>query len=155
MAIYAFNLELARIPETVSEPMVGEIKLAWWRDAIAGLRAGEVREHPVLMALLDALNGDAASLDGCAELVEARGRDLDPAPFESIAALRSYANATGGTVQELAARVLGATEPVQLAGARKAGTAWAIVALIRAQEFRRAQGLPVLARSWTWQRLQT
>ncbi len=35
IALYSFNLELARIAEQVSEPMIGEIRLAWWREAVA------------------------------------------------------------------------------------------------------------------------
>ena len=32
-ALYAFNFEVARIPETVSQPMLGQIRLKWWMDA--------------------------------------------------------------------------------------------------------------------------
>ena len=38
-ALYAFNLEIARVREPVSEPMPGEIRLQWWRDALVGAAA--------------------------------------------------------------------------------------------------------------------
>ena len=33
-ALYAFNAELARIRDQVSQPMLGEISLQWWEDAV-------------------------------------------------------------------------------------------------------------------------
>src|SRR5262245_54981761 len=51
LALYAFNIEVARIRETVSEVMLGEIRLKWWHDAIEGLYAGTRVGHPVIEAL--------------------------------------------------------------------------------------------------------
>src|SRR5438067_12028668 len=50
-ALYAFNHEIARIGETVREPMMGEIRLQWWRETVGSARAGEPREHDVARAL--------------------------------------------------------------------------------------------------------
>ena len=50
-ALYAFNHEVAKVRETVSEPMLGQIRLQWWREAIDGLYAGKARAHPVVEAL--------------------------------------------------------------------------------------------------------
>src|SRR5690348_16348981 len=46
-ALYAFNLEIARVRENVHEPLAGEIRMQWWTDAIAGRAAGEVSANPV------------------------------------------------------------------------------------------------------------
>ena len=46
IALYAFNLEIARIAETVTEPMMGHIRLQWWRETLQGLPQGETRGHP-------------------------------------------------------------------------------------------------------------
>lgn len=32
-ALYAFNAEIARARESVSQPMIGQIRLQWWREA--------------------------------------------------------------------------------------------------------------------------
>ncbi len=37
LALYAFNDELARVAESVREPMLGEMRLAWWEEALDGL----------------------------------------------------------------------------------------------------------------------
>ena len=46
-ALFAFNGELARIADQVSEPGLGAIRLQWWRDALARAEAGEATGHPV------------------------------------------------------------------------------------------------------------
>ena len=55
LALYAFNLEVARVREVVSEPMLGEIRLQWQRDALEKPDDGDVRANPVAAALLDAV----------------------------------------------------------------------------------------------------
>ena len=50
-ALYAFNAEIARVREAVSEPMLGQIRLQWWRETIEALARGEVRGHEAAAAL--------------------------------------------------------------------------------------------------------
>ena len=49
-ALYAFNHELARVAETVSEPMLGHVRLRWWRDSLDGVMAGKPGRHEALEA---------------------------------------------------------------------------------------------------------
>src|SRR5437868_6643528 len=55
-ALYAFGHEIAKIRELVSEPMVGMIRLQWWREAIEGIYSGSVRKHEIVEALADTLS---------------------------------------------------------------------------------------------------
>lgn len=112
--LYAFNLEVAKAPWMTQEPMIAEMRLQWWRDALAEIAGdGEVRRHEVttpLAAILDA-NG-ARTLDG---LIEARRWDIGTEPFEDEGAFAAHLDATAGTLMWSAARALGArdeTEPV-------------------------------------------
>ena len=41
-ALYAFSLTVARVREAAANPMAGEIRLQWWRDAIGTGVGGEV-----------------------------------------------------------------------------------------------------------------
>ena len=51
-ALYAFNYEIARVRETVTQPMLGQIRLQWWRENIAAAFGdGPVRHHPVMEPL--------------------------------------------------------------------------------------------------------
>ena len=36
LAIYAFNVEISRVREQVSQPLPGEMRLQWWSDMLAG-----------------------------------------------------------------------------------------------------------------------
>jgi len=45
LALYAFNLEIAKVGEVVSEPLIGKMRLQWWRDALDRLHAGERVAH--------------------------------------------------------------------------------------------------------------
>src|SRR5882757_10127749 len=52
LALYAFNYEIARVRETVTQPMLGQIRLQWWRENIvAAFEDGVVRHHPVVQPL--------------------------------------------------------------------------------------------------------
>src|SRR5271165_63811 len=50
-ALYAFNHEVARIAETVREPMLGAIRLEWWRETAEGASRGAPRNHDVARGL--------------------------------------------------------------------------------------------------------
>lgn len=145
-ALFAFNLEIARIREQVSEPLLGRIRLQWWRDIVAGLYDGASgSEHPAAAALGQAIQRHRLSrflFDG---LLDARELDLEPAPPADLAALKDYADATSANLQLLALEMLGqgGSEPARQA-ARHVGIAWALVGLLRAFPYHAALGRIVL-----------
>jgi 15-cis-phytoene synthase len=47
LALYAFNLEVTRIADLVSEPQIGVIRQQWWRDTIESIYQGNAVDHPV------------------------------------------------------------------------------------------------------------
>ncbi len=58
MVLYAFNLEVARAPWVTKEPLIAEMRLQWWRDAIAEVFEGrEVRRHEVVTPLGEVIHG--------------------------------------------------------------------------------------------------
>ena len=53
-ALYAFNLEISKTREVVSETMLGAIRLQWWREAIEAIYTNaELRKHAVVEALAE------------------------------------------------------------------------------------------------------
>jgi phytoene synthase len=52
LALFALDAELAQLVATTTEPLLGEIRLAWWRDRLAELDAGRAPAQPLLQALL-------------------------------------------------------------------------------------------------------
>jgi phytoene synthase len=51
-ALHGLDLELSSVVAGTSEPMIGEIRLAWWREALTGLDAGIVPAQPLLEVLV-------------------------------------------------------------------------------------------------------
>ena len=134
--LYALNLEIARTREIVSEPMLGQIRLQWWRDALGEIHEGAAaREHPVLQTLAAPIADGRLPRAELDALIDAREADLDDAPPASLAALEAYAEATSGALTALAVRLAGTAEPVVLDTARAVGTAWALIGLMRAVAF--------------------
>ena len=139
-ALIAFNHEIARIPEAVSEPMLGRIRLQWWREVLDSVYAGEpTRRHEVAVPLADAIRAcdlDRAPFDA---LLEAREADLEPDGPADLAALERYGAATGGSLTELMVQACGADSGPALEAARQVGTAWALVGTLRAAPHTSAQ----------------
>ena len=132
-ALYAFNLEVARVRELAHEPMPGEIRLQWWRDALLGTGHGETAAHPVAAALREVVVRYRLPPAALADLIDARSFDLYDDPMPSLAALDGYAVQTSSALIGLAARILndgkgpGSGELI-----RHAGIAYAIAGLLRA-----------------------
>lgn len=132
-AVIAFNYEIARVRELVSEPVLGQIRLQWWREAIGEIYAGRQRRHEVVEPLGDAVRRHALSRDHFDRLIDARERDLDDGPFDTLAELESYAAATAVPVIRLALQSVGQGDGGAPAEAAvHIGTAWALTGLLRA-----------------------
>ena len=144
-ALIAFNHEIARIPEAVSEPMLGRIRLQWWREVVEAAYAGEpARRHEVAVPLTDAIR--ACSLERALfdALIDAREGDLEEGGPTDLAALERYAAATGGTLTALMLQASGAGSGAALEAARQVGTAWALIGTLRAAPVAAAEGRVML-----------
>ena len=132
LAIYAFNAELAAVQDKISEPMLGEIRLQWWREAIEGLYGGTFRRHDVVTALQPAIERYDLDRNLLDALVDARGADLEATQPKTLEALETYARRTASPVVELALGVLGVRGEVAHEAAEATGTAQAMTGLLRA-----------------------
>jgi 15-cis-phytoene synthase len=140
-ALYAFSLEIARVRDIVSEPLLGEIRFQWWRDAIDGTNEGDAKANPVAAAVLDTIARFALPKAPLLDLISARGRDLYGDKIESIDALEAYAKATCSHLFRLAALILdGKESPASLDAALHAGVAYGITGLLRALPWHCARG---------------
>jgi phytoene synthase len=48
IALFGIDAELGAVVAGTTEPMIGEIRLAWWREALEGLDSGTVPAQPLL-----------------------------------------------------------------------------------------------------------
>jgi NADH dehydrogenase [ubiquinone] 1 alpha subcomplex assembly factor 6 len=135
-ALYAFNYEIARVREAVSEPLLGRIRLQWWRESLDAIYAARpVRRHEVVEPLAAAIRGRGLSREHFDRLIDAREQDLAEEPPASMVALETYAEATSSRLLYLALEVLGERGEKALAAARPAGVAYALSGLLRAVPF--------------------
>jgi phytoene synthase len=118
IALFAFNYELARVAGGVSNALMGEIRLTWWREAMEEIAAGKTpRKHPNVEAIA-ASGVDPLAL---AAMAEARFADLDDAPPQDEGRALAYVDATAGALAVLAARRLDASaDPHAVKGAARA-----------------------------------
>ncbi|WP_377288634.1 phytoene/squalene synthase family protein [Rhizobium sp. SG2393] len=104
-ALYAFNAEIARLRDVVREPMAGEIRLQWWRDAIDGPE-GTRTGHPIADALRAAIARHALPLPALHAMIDARVFDLYDDPMGNRATFEAYAGETASALIQLACLIL-------------------------------------------------
>lgn len=140
-ALYAFSLEIARVRETVSDPMPGEIRMQWWVDAIEGEARGDVRAHPVAAALIDTIRAFSLPRAAFTDLVEARRFDLYDEPMTDLRELETYCGRTASALFRLASIILAeGAEPGGADAAGFAGVAYALTGLMRSFPWLAARG---------------
>lgn len=134
-ALYAFNHEVAKTREVVTEPTLGQIRLQWWRESIDGAYAGAPRRHEVVEPLAASISRhglDRAQFD---LLIDGREADMDDEAPADMDCLVNYAQVTGAPLTRLACQALGVRDAAAMEAARLVGTAWALTGILRATPF--------------------
>ena len=134
-ALYAFNLEVAKTAEVVSEAMLGRVRLKWWREALDGVYAGMPRRHAVVEPLAEAVRRHDLPRAGFERLIDGREFDLDGAPPEDLDRLEAYSEDTSASLFLLTLGVLGVRHDTSRDAAHHLGIAWALTGLLRAVPF--------------------
>ncbi len=135
-ALYAFNYEVAKTREVVTEAALGRIRLQWWRDALDAIYAGAPpRRHEVVTPLAAAIRGRALPRAPFDALIDAREADLADEPPADLATLEAYAEASSAGLVLLALEVLGEGGAAAQAAGRAVGIAYALSGLLRAVPF--------------------
>ena len=130
-ALYAFNTEIARTREVVTEPMLGQIRLQWWRESVEGIYEGQPRRHEVVTALATAVERGGLSRPLLERLVDAREADLDDAPPKTLACLVNYAESTSSPLVQLALQAADARGEAAMAAGRHVGIAYSLTGILR------------------------
>ena len=137
-AVYAFNHEVAKVADAVSESLAGQIRFQWWSDMIAeAVSEGALRHHEIATPLAETIrryNLDPAPFQTLLRVREAHVLAEDPQP-ETLDALEMYAEETAATPFAIASAILNDGAPVPEADARAIrhmGRAWGLAGTIRA-----------------------
>jgi phytoene synthase len=150
LALIAFNVELARIGEQVSEPALGEIRFQWWRDALdpaaRGNAArgeaprGEATGNPVADAIGTLLQTYPHLRAALERLIDARRFDVAVKIMPDWPALQTYVNDTAGAMFVAAAGLLAEGGDGVETAARAGGLAYGVTGLMRALPVHAARG---------------
>jgi len=147
LALYAFNLELSKAREVVSEPLLGRIRLQWWRDTLDGLKSGKEPEGDVAKAFAQTIDQCGLARSAIDRLIDAREFDMEGVPPEDMAALVAYCEGTSSQLAQLALKIFAVEDPAAATAARHMGIAWALIGLARAVPFHARQGRVLLPRN--------
>ncbi len=132
-ALYAFSFEVSRVREVVSEPLPGEVRLQWWRDALQGEPRGDILSNPVAAALISSIKQFRLPVEPLIALIDARIFDLYDDPMPTVADLEGYCGETSSAIIRLASLILANGEdPGGAEAAGNAGVAYAVTGLLRA-----------------------
>lgn len=130
LALYAFNVEIVRVRDQVSQPLPGEIRFQWWTDLLSGLVHGSAEGNPVAAELLGAIRDFDLPVEPLSLLVDEHQFDLYNDPMPTMAALEDYLAATCSALFDLAARIMVPPSEAVEHLARHAGLAQGIVQVI-------------------------
>jgi len=131
-ALYAFNVEISRVREQVSQPLPGEIRLQWWTDMLAGAGHGGVEGNPVAAELLLAIRNWHLPVERLSRLINEHQFDLYNDPMPSMVELERYINDTSSALFSLGARIAGSQSDEIEHLARHAGLAQGITQVLLA-----------------------
>ena len=107
LALYAFNAEVLRVRDTVSDPNLGLIRLQWWRDTIDSIYAGTgAMGHPVAEALAAAITAGGLPQQALLDLVTAHEFDLFHDRMPGLTELEAYLGEAYSRLIMMAAMIL-------------------------------------------------
>ena len=132
LALYAFNVEISRIRDHVSQPLPGEIRMQWWTDLLAGAGHGGVEGNPVASELSAAIRTYGLPAEPMSRLIDEHQFDLYNDPMPTLAALEGYVHQTASALFALAARILAPPSAEIEHLARHAGFAEGFVQVVAA-----------------------
>ena len=101
LVLYHLYADIARIPASVSDPMIGAIRLQWFRDLLDAVAEGESRGAPIGEALL----AHPLTKKGVMPLIDGREAAL-PEGTRSLEELEVEAAQVGPALMRLSAHIL-------------------------------------------------
>ena len=129
-ALYAFCREVDDVVDEVVDPQLAGTKLAWWRQEVGRLFAGDP-QHPVTRALLPTLAPYGVTAQRLNEILDGMEMDLAQTRYLDFAALERYCYCVAGAVGLLAAGIFGYADARTLEYAKHLGTAFQLTNIIR------------------------
>ncbi|WP_208432816.1 phytoene/squalene synthase family protein [Bartonella taylorii] len=105
-ALYAFNVEVSRIRESIHNPLIGEIRLRWWYDSIANGEMQKNKNNPILSDLFTAMTLFNLPKTAFLRYCDAQILDLYHNPIATLHDLEFYCNETASIILQLSCQIL-------------------------------------------------
>jgi len=129
-ALYAYCREVDDVVDECTDPGVARTKLAWWREELRRLYAGNP-QHPVTRALSDATGLYGITEDQLATVIDGMAMDLEYNRYPDFDTLKLYCHRVAGIVGLMSARIFGYSDPRTLDYAEQLGLAFQLTNIIR------------------------
>lgn len=139
LAIRAFNIEISRIPDIVSNTTIGQMRHQFWKDTINKTFDGNPPEEPVAILLASYVHDTGIRMNKTwfQKIISAREQALLRPGFTNLSALETYAESTYSTLLYLTLSALPLNSLTADHVASHVGKAAGIAAVLR--------GVPLLA----------
>jgi 15-cis-phytoene synthase len=136
-ALASFDSEIREALRRAHNPHLAAIRLAWWREAIAGERPAEAAGNPVTLALRAATDAYALPRAWLEAMIDARLTEIGPPDDFDLAGFRAYADESEGARLRLASRIAAGGEDIDpVAAYAPAGMALALTRLLKELPFK-------------------
>ena len=130
MAFYAFCREVDDVVDECSDPQLAATKLAWWREELDRLYAGQP-QHPVTQALKTVLMEFNLPQEQLLEIIDGMAMDLSQTRYLDFKGLQLYCYRVASVVGLLAAEIFGYQDRQTLKYAHDLGLAFQLTNIIR------------------------
>lgn len=139
-AVRAFNVELARVQDSVSDPNIGRMRLQFWRDSLDDIYKDHPPQQPVALELAQAVSKHKLMKRWFSRLIDARESNLSNRPYQTTEALEEHSEKAVSSVLYLILECLGIKDVQADHAASHLGKAIGLVTLLRATPFHGSRG---------------
>lgn len=143
-AIRAFNIEVAKVQDQVSDPNLGKMRMKFWEESVEKMYVDDTPSHPVVIELHRATKRHKLSKRYLKRLISARAARLTSAAFPDLEAMEHYAEQSVSSVYYLLLEASGIKNIHADHAASHLGKAHGIVNLIRSVPYNAQQKVVAL-----------
>lgn len=129
-ALYAFCREVDDVADECTDTNIARTKLAWWRNEIRQLYAGNP-QHPVTKALLPAIHAYKMDEEHFLEIIDGMEMDLDQNRYTDFKQLQLYCYRVASVVGLLSVQIFGYNNRNTLKYAHDLGMAFQLTNIVR------------------------
>jgi phytoene synthase len=126
-ALYAFNIEISKIAEIVSDPILGFIRFTWWRESIDLIYQHKPRADEISQGLSKTIKSFSLPKELFEDIIFGYEIELEYTMPESLEKFEEYANKTSGSIFKIAAIILNNNINIAV----QLGIIWAYIELFK------------------------